>query len=201
VSPVAPYEFSGDLGRPHSYEQAVEAVRALGAIVIGLGARDPGSDSPMSHLREVARDSGAVDESGSPLAFDIGGTGSGVGSGIVQAVTRLAAGLPLDVDAVVEDVPGDEIDARTLVTRIVARSADPPGGVRAIEGGRFLGVVPWTRITFEIEVDASDLPPSPSTRRVPALIIFRAFGRSRLGREEVLIVIPGEDGGGCDGRS
>jgi hypothetical protein len=102
------------------------------------------------------------------------------------------------VDAIVQDVPGDELDARTLVSAVRPLRADPADGVREITGTEFVGVVPGTRVTFEVEIDASGLAPSDSTRRVPARIIFRAFGRSRLGREDVVIVLPGMDGGGCE---
>ena len=192
VPPVDRYAFDG----PHDYDDAVRALRELGALVIGLGARDPGSMTPMRHLRAIARDTGAIDGRGDALAFDIGATGSGVGGGIVEAVQRLASGVPLDVDAIVEDRPGDEVDATTLVTAVRATSAQPADGVTRIEGDTFFGVVPGTEVTFELDIDVSALPPSPSTRRVPARILFRAFGRSRLGREDVIIVIGGE--GGCE---
>jgi hypothetical protein len=183
---------------PHQYEEAVDALVARDIRVFGLGARDVGRDSPHEHLRRLARDTGTVDGAGQPFFQDIGSRGDRVGSSIVDAIQQLASGLLLDVDAVVQDVPGDAIDARALVTRVRPRSADPPGGVRAIEPDRFLGVEPGTRVTFEAEVDVSSLPPSDSTRRVPARIIFRAFGRSRVGEQDVIIVVPGIDGGGCD---
>jgi hypothetical protein len=182
---------------PHSFEEAVDALVERGIFVIGLGARDVGRPSPLGDLRAIAEATGAVDEAGNVLAFDIGSRGDGVDDGIVRAIERLAAGLPLDVDAVVEDSPGDAIDARMLVTEVRPREADPADGIAGIEGDTFLGVVPGTRVTFEIVVDASGLPPSESTRRIPARIIFRAFGRSRVGREDIVIVIPGADGGGC----
>ncbi len=193
VPPVDPYEFEG----PHQYGETMDALRSGGIRVIGLGARDARRDSPIAHLRAVARDTDAVGPSG-PLAFDIGSRGDEVGAGIVDAVRSLAEGLPLDVDAVAQDVPGDEIDARTLVAAIRPLRADPMTGIREISGDDFLGVEPGTQVTFQIEIDVSDLLPSDSTRRVPALIIFRAFGRSRLGRQEVVIVLPGMDGGGCE---
>ncbi len=191
-----PYE--GISPPPHTFDEAVEALGSLGVFVVGLGARDPGRPSAMGDLRAVARQTGAVDDDGDPLVFDIGSRGDGVDRGIVRAVERLASGLPLDVDAVVEDAPGDAIDARTLIREVRPLSADPPSGVERIAEDGFVGVMPGTRVTFEIVVDPSALPPSDSTRRVPARIMFRAFGRGRIGREDVIIVIPGDDGGGCE---
>lgn len=183
---------------PHDFDEAIEALRALGIRVLGLGARDPGRPSAMPHLRAVARATDTVDESGSPMVFDIGARGDEVDEGIVRAIERLAAGLPLDVDAVVEDVPGDSIDARTLITEIRPVSADPPSGVARIDEDRFVGVMPGTRVTFEVVVDPEPILPIDSTERVPARIIFRAFGRSRVGLEDVVLVFPGPEGEGCD---
>lgn len=188
-----PYDFES-----HDYDEAVAALEALDALVVGLGASDPGAPGPIAHLRAIAEDTGAVDAAGQPLAFDIGRAGDRVDRGIVSAIQRLAEGVPLDVDALAEDVPGDAIDARTLVRAIRPAAADPPDGVLAIGPDRFVGVRPGTRVVFEIDVDASVLEPSAETRRIPLRITFRAFGRSLLGREEVLIVVPGTDGGGCD---
>ena len=196
VSPMSSYAFTG----PHSYADAIRAVRALGVLVIGLGAHDPISMSAMPHLRAVARDTGAVDSDGSPLAFNIGATGGGVGTGIVDAIRRLAEGVPLDVDAIIEDEPGDAIDARDLVVAVRPLSASPPDGVSGMTDTTFLGARPGTQVTFELELDASSVPPSREGIRVPAAVLFRAFGRSRLGRVPITIFIPGEDGGMCEDR-
>jgi hypothetical protein len=152
----------------------------------------------MAHLRAVARDTGAVEGDGRPLAFDIGGDGSGVGTGVVQAIERVAEGVLLDVDAVASDLPDDDGDALALIRRIRPLSADPPDAIAAIEGDSFIGVRPGTRLTFAIDVDASGLPPAGVTRRYRARIIFRASGRSRVGSQDVVIVVPGPDGGGCE---
>lgn len=190
--------YEGITPEPHTFEEAVEVLRALGVFVVGLAADDPGRPEPTDDLEAIARATGAVDGSGTPMVIDIGSRGDEVDASIVRAIERLAEGLPLDVDAVVEDAPGDPIDARTLVSAVRPLSAHPPSGVRRIGDRAFEGVVPGTRVVFEIEVDASALPPAESTRRVPAYIVFRAFGRSRIGREDVLIVLPGADGTGCD---
>lgn len=193
VRPESRYRFTRP-SAPHTYADALAALRGIDALVIGLGARDSFAMSPMSHLRQLARDTGSVDGSG-PLAFDIGGSGEGVGRGVVDAIERLARGTPLDVDAIVEDVAGDPWDATLLVRSIRPASADPPGNVREITATSFLGTLPGTRVTFTIELDASAFPPTTETVVVPARVSFRAFERARLGREDVVFVIPGEDGG------
>ncbi|MEM9070549.1 MAG: hypothetical protein AAGE52_18735 [Myxococcota bacterium] len=187
------YRFDG----PHLWPETRSVLRSANILVIGLGARDAFAMSPMRDLRAVAQDTGAIDADGSPLAFDIGGGGGGVGNGIVRAIQRLAAGLPLDVDAIVEDEPGDIYDARLLVQEVRALSANPPTGITGREGDLFVGVTPGTEVTFEIVLDPSVIPPSPETIVIPARVLFRAFRRSRIDRQDVVFVIPGE-GGGCD---
>ena len=139
-----------------------------------------------------------MDTAGEPFAVDIGADGSGIGDQVVRAVQRLAEGVPLDVDAVVEDVSGDSIDARTLVTRVIAASANPASNVGSIEADGFRRVIPGTELTFDIEVDASALPPSTERREIPARLVLRESRRARLGSVNILLVIPGSDGRGCE---
>ena len=193
VSPVNTYDFAG----PHTYTEALDALRRIGVLVIGLWATDFGSMSPANHLRRVSSDTGAV-EGGEPLARSIGSGGDGVGEGIVDAITRLAEGTPLDVDARVEDVRGDEFDARELVLAVEPLSADPASGVERIGADTFFGTRPGTRVTFRVQVDPAAVPERAETLRIPARIVFRAFGRSRLGVQDVVFLIPGEDGGSCE---
>ncbi|MFO0685465.1 MAG: hypothetical protein U0234_25625 [Sandaracinus sp.] len=193
VPPVSDYAFTSP-ATPHTYSDAVGALRGLGVTVIGLGASDPGRPTPIAHLRQLVTD---VDTHHNPLVFDIGNAGDRIGQEIVAALETLARDVPLDVSAEVDDVGGDAIDARELVVAITATRADPMSNVAGISGSTFAGVVPGTQLTFTITVDASRLPPSRVRREVPARVVFRDAGRSRIGSEDVLFVIPGDDGMGC----
>jgi len=195
--PSSPPTNDYDIPGVHGYTEAVDALQRLGVFVIGLGARDSDAASPMPHLRALARDTGAVDADGRELAFDIGGSGSRVGSGIVDAVTRLAQSVPLDVDAVVIDVAGDALDASSLVTSTRPVRAVPATGVREITTDSFLGVRPGTEITFELTVDTTSLPARAEAFRVPATLVFRAFGRSVVGSQRIDILVPGRDPVDC----
>ncbi len=195
VPPFDPYLFRP---APHSYADMIAAAVRTDTLVLGLSASDFGTDGGLDHLRQVARDTGAVDASGEPFAFDIGGDGSGIGDQVVRSVQRLAEGVPLDVDAIVEDVSGDAIDARTLVTRVIPASANPASNVGAIEADGFRRVIPGTELTFDIEVDGRALPPSTMRREIPARLVLRESRRARLGSVNILIVIPGSDGRGCE---
>lgn len=194
LAPVAPYAFSP---APHGYEETVAAVGRLDALVVTVGASDPGRPRPHDHLRQLAMDTGSVDASGDPLWFDIGGRGDRLGDEIVRAVQFVASEVPLDVDAAAEDLPGDLVDAGDVLRGVRALSADPPENVDRIDGDTFVGVVPGTTLTFEVLVDASELPASTERRVFPARVVFRASGRSRLDVREIDIVVPGSDGLGC----
>lgn len=195
IDPVAPYHFTP---APHTYQQTLDALHARNIVVIGLGASDSIGPSPLPHLTAIARDSGAIDSDGTAMAFAIGEGGDRVGNAIVSAIEELASGLPLDVDAFARDGIGDDLDARQLITRISPLAAVPSDGVEGITDSMFLGTRPGTRVTFQIEVNVASLPPSPLTRRIPAVIVFRAAQRSVIGEQDVVIVIPGSDGGSCD---
>ncbi len=193
VAPDAPYAFTP---APHTYAQTLDAVRAAELFVIGLGASDAARPEPFAHLRALGRDTGSVDGSGAPLIFDIGSRGDRIGEEIVGAVRRLAEDVPLDVEASVEDRLGDPLDALEVIRGIRALSAEPPEGVASMEGARFAGVRPGTRLLFELSIDASELDPSDEARIYRARVIFRASGRSRIEARDLDVVVPADDGGG-----
>ncbi|MBC7173951.1 MAG: hypothetical protein H5U40_16035, partial [Polyangiaceae bacterium] len=195
IAPVSPYRFDPS---PHDYAEALAALRAIDARVIGIGPTDRDRPSPMPHLRAIARDTGTVDGRDAPLAFDVGELGAGVDQTVVDAVRTLAESLPLDVDAVVEDVPGDALDARELIVAVRPISAEPPSSVERIDGDSFIGVRPGTRLVFELVVDASRVPSADDDVRVPAEVRFRAFERSTIERVRIELVLVGRDGAGCN---
>lgn len=195
IPPIAPYRLTP---APHSYEETIEALRAAGLLVIGLGASDAGRPSPLPHLEAVARDTGSVDGVGRPLVFDIGSRGDRIGHEIVSAVRRIAEDLPIDVEAEVQDEPGDGVDAREVIRGVIAVAADPPDAVERIEESRFVGVRPGTRLTFRLEVDVRRLPSSPLRREFRGRVLFRSSAGSRIEVRDVVVVVPGEDGVGCD---
>lgn len=177
VSPVSPYRFSPP---PHTYQDAVDALRSLGALVLGLAARDEGAMTPAAHLRAVARDTGAVGADGAPLVLDIGASGDRVGRGVVDAIERLASDVPLDVDGVLRDVGGDAFDATTVITDLRIARVDPPDGAGSVDGATARDTAPGTRLTFGLTIDPSAVDPPETPFRVRARLIVRAFERSVL---------------------
>ena len=56
-----------------------------------------------------------------PLVFDIGGDGAGLDHGVIDAVQRLVTDVPIAIDVVIEDAPGDAVDVTTFVRRVSMR--------------------------------------------------------------------------------
>lgn len=177
----------------HRYADALEALNARGIRVMGLFSGREGR----SDLEAVASDTGAI-SSGRPIVFDIGERGESLSTSVIQAVRTLADVIEFDVDTVLVDpVPGDGVDVRGFVDRVVALRAEPATGVRAIEGGVFRGVATGTRVVFQLTLRNDVVAPGVGPQRFLLEIVFRADERTRLGSTVIELVIPGADGSGC----
>lgn len=73
-----------------------------------------------------------------------------------------------------------------------------PADGATIRGGRFEDVRPGTRVEFRLVLDNTFLPPAPETRTYPLRVTLRADGVTPLRTRIVEVVIPGDDGGGCE---
>ena len=148
-------------------------------------------------MRATATALGTVDVDGDPLVFDIGDDGGGLDDTVVDAVKTLADRVRFDVDVVVEDVPGDAIDARILIQSVRPLAADPPNGFESMTESAFLGVIPGTRVTFTVTLRNDVVPRGPEPQFVRVRIVFRGNARTTLRVLELDLVIPAEDGEGC----
>ena len=83
--PGGAYPYSGISPTPHTYAQAVTALNAIGAKVLGLMSGLAARDD----LIAIARDTGAVAADGTPIVFDIGSDGRSLGVDVVRAVQTL----------------------------------------------------------------------------------------------------------------
>ena len=188
---------SGLAATPHTYDEAVEALRALGVRVIGFNSGDSGA---RAHLREIATDTDALRPDGSPLVFDIGRDGDSLNTSVVDAMKSFADGVVFDIDAILQDpMPGDGVDVTEFVEAVVPLRAEPPDGIESIdtEAGVFRGVESGTTVVFQLSIRNDAVVPGPEPQRFLLEIIFRGDGRTRLGRRIIEIVIPGADGMGC----
>lgn len=199
-SPSTPFAYDpGILGvSPHTFTDAVNALNAINARVIGF---DSGNGSGAPDLRTLAVRTGTVDGSGRPLVFDIGSTGSQLGNEVVNAVRTFASTVIQDVDAVVRDADAsDGIDARTLVEAVVPLRAEPMSGVSGIDTATntFLDVSVGTMLSFSIVVRPGIVVPGTEPKIVRAEVVFRGNRRTRIGSQVIWLVVPAADGRGCD---
>lgn len=193
---VYPYHNIPD-GTPHSWQQAVDALGELGVSFIGLDSAGFTDLGGAEDMRATATALGTVDVDGDPLVFDIGDDGGGLDDTVVDAVKTLADRVRFDVDVVVEDVPGDAIDARILIQSVRPLAADPPNGFESMTESAFLGVIPGTRVTFTVTLRNDVVPRGPEPQFVRVRIVFRGNARTTLRVLELDLVIPAEDGEGC----
>ena len=185
--------YSGIRPTPHTYDQTVTALRAIGAKVLGLNSGDFG-ETGRAHLTALARDTGAVRPDGTPLVFDIGRDGRELGPSVIEAVRILVEEVPIDVDVVLEDFPGDEVDATGFVQEIVAFSAPPADGAVA-RGDRFDDVRPGTRVEFRILLANDRIPQTDVGQSFFLNVILRGDGINNLRETLVQIAIPPRGGG------
>jgi hypothetical protein len=169
-----------------TYDETIEALHRESIRVLGLWSG--GAGDGLDDMRRVARDSGAVDENGVPIVFDIGDKGQALGDGVVSTLEALTAAVRTDVQLALYDAnPDDGLDPRTLVTSVRALRAEPEQGGK-LSGDHFEQVRTGTRVFFEIGFDTSRLPASDMAQRYP-LGLRVASADGTLLFEETLDVI------------
>jgi hypothetical protein len=205
-----PSSFS--MGRPATYARTVDSLNEIGARVIGVmsitgGGTDcgPQISSPdcIQQFDTVARDTGTVDASGEPIAFQIGCDGSGLGSGLVEAIRVLASETPQDIRGAVrdgEDFPPEvgPIDAAMFVKAITPVRLLADGGATTITcptSGRcddrdFFGVVPGQLVEFDVRFENDFVPPRRTSQVFRATIFVLGNRVAELDARDVTIVVP-----------
>ncbi len=188
-------------GRGHTIDQATEALNAIGARVIGVASDVmAGWDTEVvPHLEHVARATGTVNSSGAPLVYQ---SGAAVTADVVDAIAELAGNTPQDVSTITEDLPDwdeylargePEIDATRMIKSITPLRANPESGLLGgMNETSFLGVIPGTSVTFQVEFMNDVVPPRETSRIYEALIIVIGNGVARLDVRHVYIVVPPE---------
>jgi hypothetical protein len=143
---------------------ALNAIHAKVITIYSLAGDDP-VYAPL-HCQQISTDTGAATISG-PLTFTIAGDGSGLGTGVVDAVELLANGVPMDISVVARDDTTDTVDATifidNIVPNIVGGVEDPTDPTVICVGGlatantdadpepdMFVDVLPGTPVCFDI---------------------------------------------------
>jgi predicted small lipoprotein YifL len=187
--------YDGISPRPHRYGDAVGALRAIGARVVGLssGSFDPVA---LAHLRAIARDTGTVRADGSPLVFDIGIDGRRLDTSVIDAIRSLVSEVPTAIEAELVDDPTDALDATTLVSRVEAASVVPPDGARIV-GDAFADVLPGSEVTFVVHFDNRSVTRTDRAQVYRLVVVLRGDGMRWLRDFAIDVVIPSRGGEGC----
>ncbi len=163
---------------PHTYDQMVAAINArLHARVIGINSGIApfwGRDD----MVQLARDTGAVTDTGAPLVFDINPDGTGLSQQVVQAVRQFTTAVRLDVSARAVDIDGS--GAAALVSAVVPERATPMTNVMRIDATTFYGVVPGTQLTFGLQIDLARVMQTDQEQHFVVRIEFLSDGRPTL---------------------
>ena len=183
---------------PATYPEAVAALQALGARVIGF---DSGDGVATAQLRRLATDTGAVTSAGVPLVDDIGAQGQRLTTSVVDAIRTFAGELEQNVSAALVDPRrGDGVDPRDFVLSFTPRSARPAEGISGIDTvtGEFLDVQAGTLLDWELTLVAGAVVPGPEPQVFELDVVFLGDGIRPIGRQRIRLVIPGADGAGCE---
>lgn len=191
-------DYSGVFPTPHTWDEALAELDRIGARVLGF---DSGGGTAAPPLRRLATMTGAVDDRGAPLVFDIGVAGERLSTGVVDAIRTFASTAIQDISVVAQDPDrNDGVDVLGFVDGIIPSRAIPADGVsgRDIPGQAFLGVRAGTLLVFTIALRNGVVAPGVGPQRFRLELLFRGDGRTFIDRQIVEIVIPGADGSGCD---
>jgi len=193
----------GDVPAAHTYDQALTALRGIGARVVALSSDNIPSMAgypATAHMCNLARDTGAVRADMSPLCFEIGPSGTMITSDVVNAIAELVGGTPQDVNTRTENVPGnpDDFNATLFIKSIVPIEGYSDGiagtGYTSKDETTFYGVIPGTLVDFAIDFYNDVRPPAETAQIFKARIIVVGNGVADLDSRNVYIIVPPEGG-------
>jgi hypothetical protein len=196
---------------PRTYVQTRASLDAIGARVIGVMSIDGGGDSCgpqvsrptcVEQFGVYARDTGTVDAAGNPISFRIGCDGTGLGTGLVNAIRTLATETPQNIRGSVRD--GDDfppevgpVDARQFVKAIRPQRLVGAGGATTVscpearcDDRDFFDVVPGELVEFRVRFLNDFVPPRRISQVFRATIFVLGNGVAELDARDVTIVVP-----------
>jgi hypothetical protein len=148
----------------------------------------------------VARDTGTVDGSGDPITFEIGCDGSGLGSGLVDAIRVLATETPQDIRGSVRDGDDFPTEVGPIDASLFVKAITP---VRLIDGGTvvscptercddrdFFDVRPGQLVEFNVRFLNDFVAPRRTSQVFRATIFVLGNGVAELDARDVTIVVP-----------
>jgi hypothetical protein len=187
-------DYAGITPAPHTFDEAASALGAIGARFIGVAVNTGGR----AESEEMARRTGTVDGSGTPLVYDA--SGGTVSNSIVEGIGTLTGGTPQDVTTRTENVPGnpDEFDATMFIKSITPVEGYRDGvagtGYTSKDTVAFYGVIPGTLVEFAIDFYNDVRMPATTAQIFKARIIVVGNGVADLDSRNVYIIVPPEGG-------
>jgi hypothetical protein len=191
--------YAGVTPAPSTFAGAVGALTDIGARYVGVWVEVPGHgcNGGRADAEAMARSTGSVDGSGTPLVFTA--SGGTVSDAIVDGIQTLASVTPQAVSTRTENVPGnpDDFDATLFILRLTPLEGYVDGvagmGYRTKDTTTFYDVVPGTEVEFEVEFANDVRMPAPTAEIFRARIIVVGNGVTDLDTREVYIIVPPED--------
>ncbi len=186
--------YSGITPPPHTFDEAGNALRSIGARFIGVCVDGGGR----TEAEAMARLTGTVDGSGNPLVYDA--ASGAVSDAIVNGIETLTGGTPQDVNTRTANVPGnpDEFDATLFIKAITPVEGYRDGiagtGYESKDDTTFFRVIPGTLVEFSIDFYNDVREPADTAQIFQARIIVVGNGVADLDSHNVYIVVP-PDGG------
>jgi len=178
-------------GDPHSRDEAIEAMNAIGAKFIGI---DSGGGALTADYNAISADTGSYDSSLQPFNFEIASDGTGLNAGVVDAVIELTENVPLAVTTQTESVDNPHaVDTTEFIKTVTPQSADPPEQVDSMDATTFYGVHPGTSVTFEVDFFNDVFEPETAEATLFEATIFVIGESTQLDTREVYIIVPGVD--------
>ncbi len=160
----SPYTIPGV--EPPTFADTIRALREIRARVVGFNA-STGSSQTFAHLEALARNTGAVDDFGSPLVYDVNSESESLGSAFDHAFGAIRDTFVQNVSAFAHDIDEGEGDIDTLAdfiegVEVSDEESECYGGLRTSdfdgEGHEetFIDVPSMTRVCWRIVPRVND---------------------------------------------
>jgi hypothetical protein len=186
---------------PHSFDQAAEALDAIGARFVGVAVDGGGRPDH----EELARRLGSVGPDGRPLVYNA--SGGNVSTAIIEGIRTLIGSTPQDVNTLALNIDGNpgDVDATNFIKAIAPNTGcsattgtcGPMPGVtyERQDATTFYSVIPGTRVSFDVDFWNDVVMPPPEAQIFRARILVLGNGVAELDSRRVYIIVP-PDGAG-----
>ena len=205
--------YGSDASFAPTWAETRDAMIARSVRMIGVNS---GGTYGRPDLEAVARETGAVDLGGTPLVYDIGSDGTGLGDQVIHGVEVLATMVPLRIDAVPVDDPVDAVNAPAEFIDYIEANASGESITEPVSGevrictttdpltvdetgdghpDYFPRVLPGTSVCFDIHAKQNwTVPATREPQMFRATIQVMGDGITILDERDIFFLVPPEIG-------